>query len=1570
MVKTRILLLGENNGYLDCKDGSSFNINFSIGDIRDLSKRNGNYSNTVTIVGNSNSHNLLNHYYDVNIQAGTFNVNTLQKCLVEQDGVVILDNMYMQLTGVKKIQKTGAYEEQVEYTVEIKDSSADFFVKISNLELTDISLSAFNHTYSTSAVTESFNNTWEDGYKYLMPYIDNSTTFSIQDFKPGVYHRIYWDKIFDAAGFTYEFEEASGSTIHWNKLFIPYNGDVPKPGEDESSWVIADKLSAVTETFQGSVNNSLVQIILDNQIQDTLDYYNPITGEYTMPYGLISPDSLNFEFIVNYDISVQNNNATSVTLFGPGGTPKNYGIKLATNSNSEIGNLFAVPANTTILAGASYVLATNFEESIDVNISNLNTGDIIKTFIGRYEQTINAQRWQVNSSPSTFRYVDTVITVNSITVTIKPSLETFVPGSSLSLNTFIPKKIKQSDYVKSICQMFNAYIETDRNNPTNLIIKTRDKFYDDGVVVDWTQKLAKDKEQNIKFLPELSSKRLILSYKPDKDTANANYESITNEVYGQVEYIFDNEYVKNVEKRELIFSPTPNAYTSFGANVPLIIGQAPKTNLRILLDNGLYSCFPYTINENGTPSTTEYSVYPLLSHFDDAENPTFDINFAKCDYYFYNPDSLTNNNLYNLHYRRTLSQINNGKLLSAYFNLNSVDIQQMRMNDKIRIDNSYWNINKLTYDANSSNLTLVELISVDDELELVDLKTFGISSDNMTGNVILPSPGDTLLQGLGNLKNNIGKSKIDYSNLDASNGNVKFNGLFNQTGNYTKGFVQGDYNQVPANGTVYVDGNNNIINSPSFIYGSNVLVDENLENVSILRSNFTATTSDTTYVNRLNANLITGATSASTQTVGINSLGELVAVEANYFDSASDLVTFDGTVSQCADYAAGTPTGVAFNHTANNVPVGTFKVTFTSIYRLGASTLAGTSKGVFRLYMDGVAISNPLYVSDIGVGTNTTYTYYTFITTTTLANRNFQVRVACDFDGCGGDTTTFNILSTNWDIQQNGIATGQITPSWSDVLYNGNSSGPYDVIISSISPASSGATIMMREQTGVLTESIFTEADLIQALSGGTGTGVTWSTVLSNGNESGGINPVLTSGSTIGGGEDPSIAVATNILYLGDSTVSDGTWYLGDRDANLSEIRFDGTDSHFENAAGDTRINGNNIRLDSAGEVFIVNQPLTGSSSANILVRETGGEVREISLTGITSSSANTWSQVLTNGNTSGPNDAIIDTTQVIKSGNGGGQLDLDSFGSPNTVLLSTDNSAQAESYLYLDSSQLILLNNSFAGFAANTTTASMINGIGTGIYAKINQLEGGISGNTLFNFGDGIDSGINGNDRLPGIISSKDSQFNLSVVNSVILGGSNITGVTSDTVYVPYLNVGIVGTGTSITSLGVDSSGNVVSGTAGSLTPFKRNTTAALTGTLSETLITSTLIPAGTFQSNDWLRWTVSTNCSNNANAKTFRAYFNTSASLVGATQIAQRSLGNTVSQVVGRNMFFPNSLTTIRTLVGATLNTADDYGATGTASALSIDFTVDQYFIISGQLANSGDTMTVNGFTSQINR
>ena len=75
--QVRIQLIGDVKGYLDIEKQSVFPLTFSISDIRDISKKKGTFSKSIILAGNKNNNVLLNNYFDINIVAGTFNINKL-----------------------------------------------------------------------------------------------------------------------------------------------------------------------------------------------------------------------------------------------------------------------------------------------------------------------------------------------------------------------------------------------------------------------------------------------------------------------------------------------------------------------------------------------------------------------------------------------------------------------------------------------------------------------------------------------------------------------------------------------------------------------------------------------------------------------------------------------------------------------------------------------------------------------------------------------------------------------------------------------------------------------------------------------------------------------------------------------------------------------------------------------------------------------------------------------------------------------------------------------------------------------------------------------------------------------------------------------------------------------------------------------------------------------------------------------------------------------------------------------------------------------------------------------------
>ena len=775
------------NGFLDVKEGTVFPLNFAVGDIRDLTKRSGAFSKTITLVGSKNNNELLNHYYDVNIQAGTFDINALTKCSVIQNNVPIMEDALLQLLSVNKNQQTDAYEQDVEYEVLIKDTRVEFFTAITNKELTDLDFTDLNHIFTSADIVATFDNTVTDGFKYVLPY-DTDNLYNVRQMKPAIYAKTYLDRIFSTAGFQYQWSDLAAA--RFDKLLIPYNGD--SNTFDNQDYLVEEENNT---PFTASVDSTIANNYREDatgwtEITDVQGSFNPTTGQFTVPIttNAAAGEAYIMEYQINFEFQIDNTNATVVlnSLAPFKATPVigfsilGYNGQFSTLTSEQVINQGSViPIGVTSLTGG--IVTGSAALLSDGTIpAFLTSGQVANIVVG----------WQNGFCDFTGALpVNVELIVNSVRIKILPTANVQVIGGILDINQYVPLKIKQSDFVKSLFQMYNLYADTDTDQPNKLILRHRDEYYDSGAEVDWSEKLMKDREQNLIFLPDLSAKKLKLTYKADTDSPNVVYTQMTDEIYGQLEYTFDNEYVKDTDTKELIFSPTPVVATTFDAYVPSLNGEAPKTNIRILYDGGEQSCGTWDLIEYGTTGSLGLTTYPMIGHFDDALTPTFDINFATCDYYYYTPSTLTANTLYNLYWRRTVNQINVGKMLVAYFHLTEADIQTLKLNDKIRIDNSWWNINKvIDYDANAEVPTKVELISIDTEIDLAPFVT-------NPGTPI--SPPITATSHSTNLA-----TRSSEANVNLSGDDVIVRGEGNNIGDGLRGLVIGDNRTLQEDGII------------------------------------------------------------------------------------------------------------------------------------------------------------------------------------------------------------------------------------------------------------------------------------------------------------------------------------------------------------------------------------------------------------------------------------------------------------------------------------------------------------------------------------------------------------------------------------------------------------------------------------------------------------------------------------------------------------------------------------------------------------------------------------------------
>ncbi len=174
--------------------------------------------------------------------------------------------------------------------------------------------------------------------------------------------------------------------------------------------------------------------------------------------------------------------------------------------------------------------------------------------------------------------------------------------------------------------------------------------------------------------------------------------------------------------------------------------------------------------------------------------------------------------------------------------------------------------------------------------------------------------------------------------------------------------------------------------------------------------------------------------------------------------------------------------------------------------------------------------------------------------------------------------------------------------------------------------------------------------------------------------------------------------------------------------------------------------------------------------------------------------------------NGGGRDNEIISTNWGVIGGGSGNILSgsTSSFvggGSANTINTSDQSSISGGKTNLIGGSNQSFIGNGWLNTLSDSDNSSILGGSG-------NLLSGSSSSS---------------------IIGSQSSKI-VGLSGTTIVGGGGITATTIDTAYVPNLNIGTVGGGASINNLGIDASGNVVTGSAGGVSIDDYNVTDSAT--------------------------------------------------------------------------------------------------------------------------------------------
>jgi hypothetical protein len=918
-VKNTKLYIKLNDSYkqLDITDVDIL-LQFEEVNIRSFENLKAEHSKTIVLPGTPNNNDVLSFLYDIT-SSGSFKILKKTPCYIEAGSNILFEGSF------KLINVTINPNGVKEYEAVLTAKTIDFFDDLKKLKLKDIDLSDFDHVLNKTNVQNSWDTSiryqgqtipFELGFGYVYPLEfrgvnDIGYLWSPKDMSPAVYIKTLIDKGLAQLGYNYISEFFNSE--RFKRLIMPNVYQRVPLSEDEIK----------CRQFDGiATSASLVELNSIQGINQTINFIqlNASDSERTTRGTLNDPCNLNqgdyFQIGANgdYKIDIKHNITIYVdetdTLSYTSWSIKNqanqqakikyrisivdYATNIVLTSNEKI---ISIPTTPQTSSGFS------FTDEISINYSSyFGNGHQIAVIATIISDDIIYCRRQDNVQMK-FRIQASADEDIKLTLATPYCEE----GDTIGLNRCFNNETTLYDIFKDIGKLFNLRYNF-KNEGKTIEIEPAATYYNKGVVKDWSKKIDDSKPIIIQTISDLDYNKIKFHYIEDGDYHNKATIENYNVYYGEQTVDIDNDWSEGerVIKTETIAS-TPNVNYLGDICVPYYVtydggNYKPMAQIkpRLLIYGGLvqsetaWCWISKTVEYNASNiiANLRYT-YPFAGHVNKPYNQTWDINFGIARAYYWNYNTITDDNLYSTYYKQIVeSEINpETKILIAYFNLSDEDIYNFKYNDKIFIDNTYYRVNKIIdYNPLKSEVTKVEIVKVVEADLYVPKRRVLRRSESWTNSEAIS---------LGNLGEfTEGSGSVPVGDMGVFKGGVKSN--LAQVKNGHNNFI----NENAAN--VLINGSGNIVQSASqnvSITGSNNKVLNGAGNVVIIGSGVTITESNTTYIDG----------------IGIIKNGVLVPQEFNVVDGGVDEVQnpFSVTTMNVIDAGSNTVQNVNYDFNIN-----------------------------------------------------------------------------------------------------------------------------------------------------------------------------------------------------------------------------------------------------------------------------------------------------------------------------------------------------------------------------------------------------------------------------------------------------------------------------------------------------------------------------------------------------------------------------------------------------------------------------------------------------------------------------
>ena len=655
----------------DINDQISVQLTFAIDDINSFASRETSFSKQIVLPGTAANHSIFGHIYEMGSRnpvspgqpniGSVFNVAQTSRAELRLNGLLVIRGIF-RLTG---IVKNG---DMVEYEGALFGELSGLMSKISNKKLDDLDFSEYDHDWTHNNISASWDNTPGSGYFY--PLIDYglyredaviaglNDDYDIGTFRPAFYVKEYIDKMFDAAGYTYE--STFLNTDYFKRLIIPHNK------------------KQLTNNNPIALNRNA-----DDQFTPASRFYN---ARFTFgDLGLFTTNGNSDEFTLGGSTTIMciiraTINITSYDCF-PGD------IRLQIRRNS-----------TTI---EEITISDVGEYTIETGLSSLIVGDVISIRFADLE--VGAEMF----------YEGNLYVQAETPIEIVPN-----SNAALSVNDSIPKGIFQKDLIASLIKMFNLYVWEDNLEEKKLFIEPYIDYMSTDQI-DWTYKVARDRPWQVTPMGNLNGRIFEYKYADDNDFYNESYKKKFNQNYGDRQFDTGFEFAADRVSTEIIFASSP--LIQYPSSDKYVVPIYKKSNelsaedrtdsiIRILFSKKL-SCDSWNLMVDGFGYAK--TSYGYAGHLDDPISPTYDLNFGAPREVYFSTTNYPSGNLFNRYWSEYIGEIadKDSKILKCFVYLKPIDIAQLDFAKPIFIDGVLFRLNKISdYDYTNNELVQVELI--------------------------------------------------------------------------------------------------------------------------------------------------------------------------------------------------------------------------------------------------------------------------------------------------------------------------------------------------------------------------------------------------------------------------------------------------------------------------------------------------------------------------------------------------------------------------------------------------------------------------------------------------------------------------------------------------------------------------------------------------------------------------------------------------------------------------------------------------------------------------------------------